>query len=571
MPDKRVILDSWKAISAYLGWSEKTCRDREIHGGLPVRRTSNAPKARVFAYADELDSWLAARPSLADAGGEPERGGKAPAARRILIVSAAMAIVAIAVAYFVLVPHGMPEPPPPPGSVVVLPFDNMDQGERSEALADGMTETLINALGRVPGLRVTGRSSAFYWKGKGRDPSAIGRRLRVRTVLESSVQVSGDRIRVRSQLFDAATGYVLWSRVFDRVLADVFAVQDDIARAIVGAVKTEGLDEHSVPYVRGGTADMEAYNLCLLGRYFWNKRSRAELDKAKAYFEQALIRDGGYAQAYAGLADVYLILGNNMLLEPREAYPRTRELARRALEIDVGLADAYTTLSAVEEDFDWDYAGAEGSIKKALALNPGSSFAHQLFAVYLSYQGRHDEAVTEIRIAREIDPLSPRIGANVGVLLHYAGKNDQAVEELNQALEFEPRHAATYEGLGDAERERGDLGESIRWFEQARALDDQPTFSIKKAVSLARAGKEAEARKIEAAVIARSEREYVSRVLMGALYEALGDRERAFAWLDRAIVERDSRVPSLKVDPLFRSLRSVPRFQEILAKAGLDR
>jgi len=456
-------------------------------------------------------------------------------------------------------------------SVAVLPFVDLSPDKSSEYLADGISDALINALSRIRDLRVPGRTSAFSFKGQTQDLREIGKKLNVQTVLEGSVQVMGDRLRVGAQLINTEDGFQLWSEKYDRKMEDVFAVQDDIARAIVDTLKVEILGEKEAPLVKPSTGNLEAHNLYLQGRHFWNKRGKENLLKSVDYFEKALALDPKYALGYAGLADAYHVLGNNLFLPPDEAYPRAREFAQKALEIDRGLCEAYAVLASIKRDYEWDFEGAQREFKRAIEINSGNGYGHQGYAFLLSRLGRHEEAIKEVKLARDLEPLAPRIRANVGLLLYRARRYNEALEELKKALEFDPSHAATHEYLGYVYRETGHYEEANAHFKKAGDLADSPERLIDLAITYARAGKIEELNKILIDIKGRSKKEYVSLTLLAAVYGALGERDTAFDLLDKAYAERDSRLTTLKVEPIFDSLRSDPRFSALLRKIGLEK
>jgi serine/threonine-protein kinase len=492
--------------------------------------------------------------------------------RRIIPAAAFVALLVIGVAIWKALPKKEAGPlPASKHSVAVLPFVDLSPDKSSEHLADGISDALINALSRIRDLRVPGRTSTFSFKGQEQDLREIGKKLNVQTVLEGSVQVMGEKLRISAQLINAEDGFQLWSEKYDRKMEDVFAIQDDIARAIVNTLKVEILGEKQAPLVKQATGNLEAYNLYLQGRHFWNKRDKEDLLKSIEYFEKALVIDPRYALAYAGLADAYLILGRDLFLPPNEAYPKAREFAKKALEIDDKLGDAYSALAFVTLDYEWDFADAEREFKKAIEIHPGDANAHHFYAFLLSFQGRHEEAVKEVNLARDLDPLAPRTRANVGRILYFARRYEEALGELKKALDFDPNHAETYKYLGDVYRETGRYEESIANFAKAINLEDQPKYWIKLALTYARAGKIEASRKILNELKERSKKEYISLALLAAAYGALGEKDRAFDLLDKAYADRDSKINQLKTNPIFNPLRSDPRFAALLKKIGLEK
>ena len=324
-------------------------------------------------------------------------------------------IVLAAMTYWLFIPKKhAPSTPVQKGSIAVLPFVDLSQAKNNEYLCDGISETLINALTNIEGLWVPATTSAFFFKGKTQDIREIGQKLDVDNVLEGSVQVAGDNLRVTARISNVHDGRQVWSEIYNRKMADMFSIQDDIAKAIVTALKIKLLGEKGGPLIKNYTENLDAYRLYLQGRNFWNKRGEADLIKSIEYFEKAIEIDPNYAIAYAGLGDAYFILGNNGFWPAEKAFPKAKAAALKALEIDDKLAEAHTSLASIMWNYDWDFVGAEKEFKLAIELNPGYATAHHFYGYFMSILGRHEEAIREINIARNLDPLSPRISANVG-------------------------------------------------------------------------------------------------------------------------------------------------------------
>jgi serine/threonine protein kinase/tetratricopeptide (TPR) repeat protein len=458
---------------------------------------------------------------------------------------------------------------PSQNSVAVLPFIDLSPLKDHEWLSDGISEAMITALSRLKGLRVPARTSSFFFKGKDPDIQEIGQKLRVENVLEGSVQVAGDVLRVNAQLISVRDGFHLWSDKFDLKLEDVLSIQDEIAREVVKALKVRLLGEEEIQLTKKYTKNLEAYNLYLQGRYFWNKRGREGLYKSIEYFEKALEKDPNYALAYAGLADSYMVLGNNAFVSPVEAYPKARELALKALEMDPRLAEAHATLALIEIDYDWDWAGADEEFKLALQIDPGYGFAHAGYAFLLSCLGRHEEAIKEIKTARDLDPLSPRIVANVGFVIYNSRKYDQALKELKKAIELYPEHAQNYiyaariyAALGRYEEAHA----SLQKYKEITGAESQTYL----AYVYAKWGKREEAEELLQKTVERSKRSYISLTYIAPIYGFLGDIDQALSLLEKAYLERDNRLCYLKIDPRYDPLRSDARFKALLKKMNLD-
>ena len=568
MEGKR-ILDSWKEIAAYLKRSEKTCRHWVKELGLPVRRLEESPKARVFAYADELDRWL-------EKTGHSEKLVEEVASdglKKVFLSILGLAFLIFA-AVVIRLMFSKKETLPANStrkSIAVLPFEDLSSGKGQEALADGIPETLINALSRLESVFVSARTSSFSFKGNRQDIRDIGRKLGVKTLLEGSVQVEGDELRILVRLINIEDGFPIWSEKYNKTVDDVFVIQDDIAQSVVKALKIKLLGEKQGAIVRNYTANREAYNLYLQGRYFWEKRSKEDLERAISLFDKAIGKDTTYALAYSGIADCYYVLGNSEFLPPNESFPKAITAARKALEIDNDLAEAHVSLAAPLGEYNRDSAGAEREFKIAIELNPGYATAHQWFAWLLSRLGRHDEAIKEIMQARELDPLSPRINNSVGLLLYFARRYDQAIEELEKSIGLFPQHAANYGGIGQPYALAGRYKEAIRAFNHCLELQpDWGEYIVWIAYCYALSGNRDEAQKRLKTIIENSKKVVVSPIVIARVYLGLGDKEQAFIFLDKAFLGNAAALTYLKVDPSFDSLRSDPRFTALLRKIGFE-
>jgi serine/threonine-protein kinase len=457
-------------------------------------------------------------------------------------------------------------PPPAPSqrSVAVLPFIDLSPKKDQELLSDGISEALINTLSSLKGLRVPARTSSFFFKGKELDIQEIGQKLKVENVLEGSVQVVGDTLRVNAQLISVKDGYQLWSDKFDRRLEDVFSIQDEIAQEIVKALKVRLLGEEVSLLTKKYTENLEAHNLYLQGRYFWNKRGTENLYKSIEYFEKSLEKDPNYVLAYAGLGDCYQMLRD---------YPKAREFTLKALEMDNGLAEAHATLASIKRNHDWDWTGSEEEYKLAMQLNPGHGNAHHWYAFLLSNQSRHDEAIQEVKTARDLDPLAPRITANVVVILYLARKYDQALEELRKAIELFPEHVGNYSRAAQVYEALGRYEEALASLQRYREITGEELITYS-AYIYAKWGKRKEAEKLLKKIRDESEKPYISSTSIARIYGVLGDFDRAFSLLEKAYSERDVSLQYLKVHPWFDSLRSDPRFdprfKALLKRMNLD-
>jgi serine/threonine-protein kinase len=453
----------------------------------------------------------------------------------------------------------------PIDSLAVLPFTNASNDPNAEYMSAGITESVINNLLQLQQLRVIPRASVFEYKG-GRDPLKAGRELNVRAVLTGQVSQIGDSLVVQAELTDVKRGSELWGKRFQEKLSDVFAVQERIAQEIVKSLRLKLSGEEEERITKRYTQNAGAYNLYLKGRFHWNKRNEEGVDKSIRFFEQAIARDPGYALAYAGLADSHLLVAFYGWRPPREILPKARAAAIRALEIDGELAEAHATLADLKYLFEWDWPGAERGFRRAIALNPNYPTAHQWYANYLAVLQRPKEACAEMFRAQELDPLNSVIGMDVGLTCYYtAGDYDKAIEQYRKVLELDPNFGLTYLYLALAQVARGDFEEATSVLETVKRLGpEEPDPIALLGYTFALTGRRREAEEALEELKALSKRRYVSAFPIAWVYVGLGDKDRAFAWLEKAYLERAGRLTYLKVLRAFDPLRSDPRFQRLL-------
>jgi serine/threonine protein kinase/Tfp pilus assembly protein PilF len=460
------------------------------------------------------------------------------------------------------------EPPCIP-SLAVLPFANLSAEKENEYFSDGLAEEIINALAQLPGLRVTARTSSFYFRGKEGDVREIGTKLNVDNILEGSVRKAGNRIRITAQLISAADGYHLWSERFDREMSDVFAIQDEISQAI--AEKLRVRLAASQPLVKRYTENVEAYNLCLKARYYGNKWTPEGLAKCKDLYEQAIAVDPNYAMAWAGIASFYLNMGVHGYMQPKPAYAQASQAILRALELDKTLPEIGAmlgTLRAIEHD----WKGAEREFHRALELDPQSVSGLMLYDYcYLVPMGRLDEAIAGMLKALERDPLSPLWQFRLGFWYLFARQWDRAMEQFRNALELDPHYMAAHAVLGILYACTGRTEEAIRAEEQVVQLTGRSPFALGVLGRLyAEAGRAGEARKLLDELQELDQKVYVPPSSFASIYYGLGEIDRAFDWLDKAVDERDAWIIHLHVNPYNDSLRSYPRYQTLLRKMNLQ-
>jgi len=463
-------------------------------------------------------------------------------------------------------------PTPPAESIAVLSFLNMSGDPDNEYFGDGIAEELINLLTGVKGLRVASRTSAFAFKGTKTDPRTIGQTLNVQNVLEGSVRKAGNRLRVTAQLINAADGYHLWSERYDRDMADVFVIQDEISQTIVKALQIQLSPERQRTLVKRHTDNPDAYNAYLKGRHHWNNRPLGT-PKAIEYFEQAISLDPDYAMAYSGLADCYSTLGSweNGGMPPREAFSKGAAAARRALELDDTLGEAHSSMAFVNLHFDWDWPSAERGFHRAIELSPSYPTAHHWCSHFAMALGRLEESLAESQLYLELEPTD--VMANFHLVWHYwlARQPEPAIDQGWKTLELHP--TAFWPGffMGLAYEDHEQMDQAIAHFQNAVTMSGGKSFVR---AALGHAYAVAGARDLAAEVLEQLEdqsvRQYTPAYDRAVIYAGLGDRDRAFEWLERAYVERSSWMSYLRVEPRLDALRSDSRFVTLLKKVGLE-
>ncbi len=457
-------------------------------------------------------------------------------------------------------------------SVAVLPFTDDSPQKGYDYLCEGIPGTLISALIRVQGLRVPARTSSFSFAGKGLDIQGIGRKLSVDHVLEGSIQVVGDDLRVTASLVKVEDGFQLWNETYDRRLQDVFAIQDEIARAIVRALKVRLLGGQADDLVSRGTNDLEAYRLYLQGLYHWNKRLGRDLNAAVGLFKQAIDRDPGYALAYVGLADSYSLLPLYADARPRDVFPLAKDAAKKALALDGRLAEAHNSLAYVYERFDLDWTGAEAEFKQALALNPNYATGHFWYGELLVLTGRPEAGIAEFQRALELDPVSLVINSNLGWAYLAARRYEQALDQLEKTLAMEPRFGSALVQIGYVYRFQRRYPEAIRVLRLAHEISGgNATVETALAGAYKADGQRDEAKRIVDELQARARTQYVPPLCLASLALILGDVDRAFDLAELSLEERDDGLIDLAQDPEWEPVRSDPRYKALRKRMGLDR
>jgi serine/threonine-protein kinase len=486
-------------------------------------------------------------------------------ARRAILGAVASAVVALG-AFGVYTFSGSR----PIDSLAVLPFVNEGGDPDTEYLSEGISETLITVLSRVPGLKVKPRDTVFRYQGQGKDAQQVGRELGVRAVLKGRLVQRGDDLSISAELVDASDGNLLWRDQYSRKAADILAIEREISTEISEQLRLRLSGEEQRRLVTEATRNPEAYRLYLQGRYWWNRRTEEALKKSAEYFEQAIEKDPNYAQAWTGLADSFLNLGSSGATPPAEAFHRAKSAASRAIEIEPALAEPHATLGHLKTLYEWDWAGAEKEFRRAIELNTESSTVRHWYAFYLLAVGQPENALAEIRRARELDPLSPIINVAVARFEYSARRYDKAAEEARKAMEMDPGFSRPPLALGYTYALQRRPTEARVEFEQALRLSNRGPLALSIAgAGFGFLGEGDDARKLLHELIEISRKRYVAPWMPGLIHAGLGEKDRAFEYFERAVQER-ALPPWYLRDPLLDDIRSNPRFQSILERMGLS-
>jgi len=456
----------------------------------------------------------------------------------------------------------------PIDSLAVLPTGTLEKDPNVEYLSDGITESIIDLLSRIPNLRVLARSTVFRFKDKQIDPQEVGRLLNVRAVMMIRVTRLGDKLIIRSELVKVADGSQLWGEQYNRSPSDILAIQEEIARAITESLKFKLTSSDNISLARHPTENIEAYNLYLRGRFFWNKYSKEWVLKAIEVFKDAIHIDSYYALAYCGLADAYFRL-SNVHFPPREVMPKAKEAALRAVEIDDNLADAHSSLGLVKVYYDHDWVGAEAEFRKALKLDPNLVSAHQRYGSYLTFMGRFEESIRHYETALELDPFSLQINMNLATTYYLRGEYERAINHLNKTSELEPNYMPTHFVLGSAYVQQGRLEEAIEEFQFIYKMDEEAYIALGfMGYAHGLNGQRAEAETLLSILEDISERKYISPYSLLLVHLAIGPLERVFQLLEQLYEERNDWLVWLKVSPELKTVRNDPRFEDLLRRIG---
>jgi adenylate cyclase len=548
--------------------------ERQIHNSLEVTFEKLAP-TELKNIQVPMDLFRVVLPweKKSDVRGHKSavrEGDAAPTRRKFALIGGLVLLLIIGLGWWSTTQSRRASPSPAPRSAVhvadqksiaVLPFVDLSQAKDQEYFCDGISEEILDALAKIEGLRVVARTSSFSFKGKNADVSEIAQKLNVQNVLEGSLRREGDRVRITAQLINARDGFHLWSETYERELQGVFAVQDEITRAIVDALKVKLAVEPSAR----APQNTGTYDLYLQGLYLSNKSDEESLRKSLTFFHRALDIDPNFARAWTGVAKDWLYLAD-AYVKPLEAYPKLRDAASKALALDERDPEAHCYLGETKRVLDRDIAGEEVEVNRALQLDRNSAAAHLFLAVGVhATRGEWEKAVAEIREAEKLDPLSPALSSWGAWIYLGNGQIDEAITEAKRTLQIDPNYVYREPYLATAYREKGDYARAIDLYKKAEEATGIPQAGL--AITYAKIGRQSDARQILDNLKEISATKYVAADVIATIYVALGETDEAFRWADRAF-QQHAAVPYLT--PEFRPLRSDPRFADLLRKTGVD-
>jgi serine/threonine-protein kinase len=544
------------------------CLEKEKNGRYQSAGELRSDLARIAEEIPTTDKIVAERELSA-----VKESASAVSFKRIIIpVFVIIAVAILILAIWKLLPQKEADTPTTAKqSIAVLPFEDLSPQKDQGYLCDGIAESIINALTKAEDLRVPAINSSSLFRGKEPDFKEIGEKLTVEAILKGSIQKAENRVRITAQLINIGDGSFLWSNQYNRELDDIFGIQDEITLAIVENLKVELLGKDKAELIKRYTDNPDAYDFYLQGRAHWNKRTPEGTLKSVEYFNRAIKADPTYALAYAGLADSYILCGEWDILPANEAYPKAREAALKALEIDDKLAEAHNALAMFNRDYEWDWEMAEREFQKAIELNPKYPTAHQWYAEFLVVMGRFDEAIAEIKRAQELDPLSLVMKTIGGMVYHNSRKFDLGVEQCRKVLDINPSFMLARLFLGLNLMSKGLPEEAIPEFQKALDLSEGQYISAQAFLGYAYAitDKKSEAREI-LKLLQKPSVQSVNPFYIAFIYTGLGERDRAMEWLERGIEEKNWQMVFLKVYPQLDIYRKEPWFKALLKKMNLE-
>ncbi len=562
-------LDSWKEIAGYLKRDERTVRRWE-RDGLPVHRHRHKKKATVYAYKPEIDAWWS------NGCPRPEEEQVLVTARRrrlSWLVTASLAFVLV-VALIALNAGGLRERLSGNTryfkitSLAVLPLENLSQDPAQEYFADGMTDQLTTDLAKIGAVRVISRGSVMRYKGIKKSLPEIARELNVDAVVEGTVLRSGDRVRITAQLIHAQTDRHLWAESYERDLSDVLVLQSEVARAIAREIRIKVTPQEQQRLAAAPAVDPDAYELLLRARYHHNQWTRDGFSKAREYVEQAVARDPNFALAHAWRGEIYFILGYDGDLPASQAFPTARAAALRALELDPSVAEAHMVLGYVRCTYDWNRTEAENDMRRAVDTGPNSAWAHWAHAWHLTLFERHEDAIAEMRRARDLDPFNPLMSSGLARILGLARRYSEALELGQKVIDLYPNYPSTYAVVTETSEWSGKFDQAAGMYSKFRELTGRgaPQPPPPKHIH--------DAKTYWSWMLAVLKKDSAKRQMppldLAETYAALGEKDQAFALLKEAVEQRAGALAFLRVSPSWDRLRDEPGFQDLLRHVGLS-
>jgi TolB-like protein/Tfp pilus assembly protein PilF len=594
-PDDHVespdLLDSWKAIAAYLNRDLRTVQRWEEREAMPVHRHLHGKLGSVFAYRSEIDAWKTGREKQAKEVSEtppdPSAASHQPVvatavlspvagtnAKKYAVYLPAIALLcALAVGGAMLWRRPRKVMPAVVSSraiaVAVLPFENLSAGQTEDRVADGLTDDIITDLGRIGQFAVISRTSVMEFKGAREPLPKTALSLHANLIVEGTLVRAGNRVRITAQLIDAASDHHIWADSYERDYKDVLSLQDDVAGDIAAAV-SEKLSGHVTVRRPVSPANPEARVNYLIGRFFWNRRDESSLKQAINYFDAAIAKDPGYAAAYSGLADCYNLLSVWGSLTPNRSFPEARKDALKAIELEPDSAEAYTSLAFETYRYEWDFIGAEKDFRKAIALNPNYVTAHQWYGEFLGDIRRFDQGSAELRKAQQLDPLSAIVGCDLASCYIHSGRYAEAVTILQEILTRQPDYAVAHNYLASVYDYEGEYAEAEKehglYVRLSGDIGEGEANRIKREWIT---GKKKQAKREMETLLANTKEGRFGYVQMALMYTSVGDRDKAFTCLDKAYQQHSWWLVTIEVEPNFASLRNDPRFKELERRIGI--
>jgi serine/threonine-protein kinase len=483
----------------------------------------------------------------------------------ILIGIPSVAVIAVA-AWFLF----FDKPAQKITSIAVLPFVNAGADQSTEYLSDGFTESLINRLSKLPGVKMMSRNSVFRYKGKEIDPQAVGKELNVGAVLMGRIVQNADALNVSVELVNTSDNSHIWGEQYERKASNIITLQNDISHELSKQLQVTLTGDEEKQISKNATENTEAYQYYLKGRFYWNKRTAENFVKAEEMFQRAISLDPNYALAYSGLADCYNLMSSYFVLPSKEAYAKAKVAANKAIELDNTLGEPHTNLASIASEYEWNFTEGEREYKRAIELNPNYATARHWYGEYLTILGRGDEGLPEMLKAIELDPLAPVLYHSTGWVYYVLGDYQKALSYQERALELDPKLPRAFSLKMLIHLELGHNDEALKFAQDAiSASGNGIEYRAWLANAYARTGNRREAEKILKDLLALSEKEYVAPVLFAFIYTGLGNKDKAFEWLETVYNNRSGDIIALRADPVWKSLRTDPRFTALTEKVGI--